>query len=608
MITRRATLALGAGAVLPLAAGAAEPGAAPQRVLRFAFQIAETGFDPAQISDTYSRAVTASFFDAPLEYEFLARPLRMRPNTAAAMPEVSADFTTYTFRIQPGIHFADDPAFQGVRRELVAADYVYSIKRHYDPRWKSANLYVFENAKVLGLTELRQKLLAEKKPFDYDTEVAGLRALDRYTFQVRLAQGDPRFLYQMVDGSLSGALAREVVELYGDRITEHPVGTGPFVLKRWKRSSRMVLARNPRYREKRYDETPPPGNDRLQAVAAQLKGRRLPLVDEVHISVIEETQPRWLSFLNEEHDLIELVPTDFAGVAFPNGQLAPNLAKRGMQMVRFVRPDVAMSYFAMENPVVGGYGPAQVALRRAMSLAVDVEREIRLARRSQAVPAQGIIGPGTFGFDAAFKTEMGDFNLARAKALLDLHGYVDRNADGWREQPGGQPLTIEYATSPDQQSRQLVEQWQRNMTALGVRMEFKAAKWPENLKSSRAGKLMMWGVGWNASTPDGDDFLGLGYGPNIGGANHARFNLPAYNAVYEQQKRLPDGPERAALMARASRLLVAYMPYKTHVHRIGTDLAHPWVQGFQRNIFVSPFWKFVDIDPVAQRRGAGAAP
>ena len=617
MITRRATLALGAGAAaLPLANATATASEQTQRadsprILRYAFPIAESGFDPAQISDTYSRCVAAGLFDAPLEFEYLARPMRIRPNTAAAMPEVSADYATYTFDLQPGIYFADDPAFKGkdgrqTKRELVAEDYVYSIKRHYDPRWKSANLYVFENAKLLGLSELRQRLLAAKKPFDYDTPVAGLRALGRYTFQIRLAQGDPRFLYQMVDGSLSGALAREVVEFYGDRITEHPVGTGPFVLKSWRRSSRMVLARNPDYRERLYDETAPAGDARLQAAASQLKGRRLPLVDEVHISVIEESQPRWLSFLNAEQDLSELVPNDFAAVAAPNGQLAPHLAKRGMQLVRFARADVAMSYFAMENPVVGGYTPAKVALRRAVAMAVDVEREIRLVRHGQAVPAQGIIGPGVFGFDPAFKTEMSQHDLGRARALLDLHGYVDRNGDGWREQPDGAPLTIEYATSPDQLSRQLVEQWQRNMRALGVRMEFKAAKWPENLKSSRAGKLMMWGVGWNASTPDGDDFLNLGHGPNIGGANHARFNLPAFNALMEQEKRLPDGPERAALMARCQRLLVAYMPYKVHVHRIGTDLAQPWVLGYQRNLFVQPFWKFVDIDPAAQRQGAGA--
>jgi len=587
----------------------ATPAAQPLKVLRYAFLIAETSFDPAQISDLYSRTVVAGMIEAPLEFEFLAKPARMRPNTAASMPEVSDDFKTFTFRIKPGIYFADDPAFKGAKRELTAEDYVYSLKRHYDPRWKSANLYILENAKILGLTELRKKLMAEKKPFDYDTPVEGLRTLDRYTFQIKLGESTPRLLYNFADGSFTGALAREVVEAYGDKIGEHPVGTGPFILKSWKRSSRIVLARNPNYREVRYDETAPAGDARLQAAAAKYKGQRLPLLDEVHIAIIEEPQPRWLSFLNEEQDLMDQLPADFAPTVIPNNRLAPNLAKKGVVAVRYPRADVAVSYFAMEHPVVGGYEPHKVALRRAISLAVDVDREIRLVRRSQAIPAQGVVGPETFGYDPQFKSEMGDFSRARAKALLDMHGWVDKDGDGWREQPNGEPLLLEYATSPDQQSRQLNELWKKNMDAIGIKLIFKTAKWPENLKASRAGKLMMWGVGWTAGAPDGDTFLALGYGPNKGGANHARFNLPAFNVLYEKQRQMPDGPERLAVMEEAKKIMVAYMPYKVHVHRIFTDLAHPWVVGYHRNIFVRDFYKYVDIDTdELRRRGHTAAP
>ena len=578
------------------AAGAPADAAGAQKSLRYAFLIAETSFDPVAVTDLYSRTVLAGILEAPLEFEFLATPARMRPNTAAAMPEVSADFRTFTFRIKPGIFFADDPAFKGQKRELTAADYVFSIKRHYDPRWKSGNLYILENAGILGLSELRKKLIAEKKPFDYDTDVEGLRALDRYTFQIKLADPSPRFLYNFADGSFTGALAREVVEFYGDKIGEHPVGTGPFVLKDWKRSSRIVLARNPNYRDVRYAEQPPARNARLVREAQALAGRRLPLVDEVHIVVTEEAQPRWLSFLNEEQDLSEVVPVEFSNIAFPNNVLAPHLAKRGITMVRYPRGDISYTYFAMEHPVVGGYEPHKVALRRAIGLATDVDREIRLVRRSQAVPAQSSISPGNWGHDPSFKSEMSTFDVARAKALLDLHGYVDRNGDGWREQPDGQPLVLEYATQPDQQSRQLIEQWKKNMDALGVRIEFKTAKWPENLKSSRAGKLMMWGVGWVAGAPDGDTFLALGFGPNKGQANHSRFDLPAYNQLYLKQREMPDGPERLAVMADAKKLMVAYMPMKIHAHRVFTDLAHPWVVGYHRNIFVREFWKYVDID------------
>jgi ABC-type transport system substrate-binding protein len=579
----------------------------PLKVMRYAFPIAETNFDPAQITDTYSRTVAAGFFDAPLEFAYLAKPTRMRLATAAAMPEVSADFKTFTFRIKPGIYFADDAAFKGNKRELVAEDYVFSLKRHYDPRWKSGNLYILESAQILGLSELRKKLMAEKKPFDYDTPVEGLRSLDRYTFQIKLGSASPRFLYNFADGSFTGALAREVVELYGDKIGEHPVGTGAFVLAQWKRSSRMLLAKNPNYREVFYDEEAPANEPRLVAAAKALKGRKLPLVDQVLISVIEETQPRWLSFLNQQLDVCDRVPEEFSDTAMPNNQLAPHLAKKGVGMVRFARADVSYSYFSMENPVVGGYEPHKVALRRAISLGVDIEREIRIVRRGQSIPSQGPVAPGVWGYNAAFKTEMSEYNLARAKALLDLHGYVDRDADGWRDQPDGKALLLEYATQPDQQSRQLIEQWQKNMAALGVRIKFTASKWPENLKSARAGKLMMWGVAWSAGIPDGDTFLGLGYGPNKGQSNHARFDLPAFNKLYEQQREMPDGPERQAVMEAATKLMVAYMPYKLHVHRIWTDMTQPWVVGYQRNLFVRDFWKYVDIDTELlnkQKKGA----
>jgi ABC-type transport system substrate-binding protein len=200
---------------------------------------------------------------------------------------------------------------------------------------------------------------------------------------------------------------------------------------------------------------------------------------------------------------------------------------------------------------------------------------------------------------------MGEFNRAKAKALLDMHGYIDRDGDGWRDMPDGKPLKLEYSTQPDQEKRQLNEQWKKNMDAIGIRIEFKYAKWPEQLKASRGGKLMMWGVGWSATVPDIDAFLELGYGPNKGQANHARFDLPAYNALHERQRVMPDGPERAALVEQEKKILIAYMPYKAHVHRVFTDLTQPWVKGYHRNVFVRNFWKYVDVDLDEYKRRSG---
>ena len=587
--------------VAVLSSAASVHAAEPEKVLRYAMRVAETGFDPAQISDLYSATMTGHIFDALYAYEFLARPVRVRPNTATALPEASADFTTFTVHVRPGIYFSDDPAFKGQRRELVAADYVYSIKRHFDPRWKSPRYADLANNRIIGLEDVRNAAIKGKRAFDYDREVEGLRALDRYTIQFKLARPNPRFTDEISDPSVTGAVAREVVEAYGDKIMEHPVGTGPFRLAQWRRSSLIAFDKSPSYRDEFYNEEAPADDPLAQAAVARLKGRKLPMVDRVEISIIEQPQPRWLSFVNREMDLIWQVPEDFTYTAIPNNRIAPNLAKLGIYEVRYLRNDVSMSYFAMENPVVGGYTPEKVALRRAIALAVDVEREIRVVRRGQAIVAQSIVAPGVWGYDSAFKSEMGEFDRAKAKALLDLYGYVDRNGDGWRDQPDGTPLVIEYATQPDDLNRQLITQWQKNMDAIGIRMVFKTAQWPENLKSSHVGKLMMWGVAWTAG-PDGEGFLLLGYGPAKGEADHARFDLPEYNRLFDLQRTLPDGPERKQVMTRMKELAVAYMPYKAHVHRIWTDLAQPWVVGYHRNVFMHQFWRFVDIDPAERAR------
>src|SRR5438105_1893368 len=216
--------------------------------LRVAFNAAETGFDPPMVGDQNSALVLSSIFESPLTFDYLARPVKLRPQTAVALPEIGSDFKSFVFRIRPGIFFADDPMFDGKPRELVAQDYVYSVKRYFDPKLNSEHTYLYETAKILGLNELRARTLKSKTPFDYDHEVEGLRALDRYTFAVRTAAPSPRLHYLFAVPNFSGAVAREVVEHYRDDIAAHPVGTGPFRLHSWRRASRVELVRNPAFR------------------------------------------------------------------------------------------------------------------------------------------------------------------------------------------------------------------------------------------------------------------------------------------------------------------------------------------------------------------------
>ena len=599
---RRQALALGAGLGAGLAAPLALPGAARaaaggQRVLRYAFPVAESGFDPAQISDTYSRTVTAHIFEALYGYDHLARPPKVVPLTADGLPEVSDDFRRWTFKVRPDIFFADDPAFKGERRELTAADFVFAIKRYADPAVKSPLWASVEDWRMPGLAALRRHSLEQKTPFDYDAPVEGLRVLDRYRFELRFDLPRPRFIDSMAVSDLFGGVAREVVLAYGDRIAEHPVGTGPFRLAQWRRSSLIVLERNPAYRERLWDCSPAADDAEGQAIAAKLRGRRLPLLDRVEISIIEEAQPRWLSFLNGQHDYIDRLPPEFIEVAMPGGRVAPHLAKQGVRGVVTLVSDVTFTYFNMDDPVVGGLAPRQVALRRAISLATDVQREIRLVRRGMAIPAQSPVMPHLTGYDPAFKSEMSEYSPARAKALLELHGYVDRDGDGWRERPDGQPLLLQIATQPDQQSRQLNELRKKDLDAVGIRAEFKTAKWPENLKAGRSGKLQIWALASGASGGDGQGMITRYFGPQAGNQNIARFRLPALDAIHERMTVLPDGRERLQLFEQAKKIAVAYMPYKLHTHRLVADMMKPGLAGWRRPLFWNEWWHFVDAEP-----------
>jgi ABC-type oligopeptide transport system substrate-binding subunit len=97
-------LALVLGTTLSLGASytQAKSPANPNKVLRYAFPVAETGFDPVAVQDLYSAHILYSVFETLYTYDYLASPAKLVPNTAVALPEVSTDGLTYTIRIKKG--------------------------------------------------------------------------------------------------------------------------------------------------------------------------------------------------------------------------------------------------------------------------------------------------------------------------------------------------------------------------------------------------------------------------------------------------------------------------------------------------------------------------
>jgi ABC-type transport system substrate-binding protein len=577
---------------LALIASGTTMAADPDKVIRTAIQSAESGFDCQAESDEASTMLCDNLFDSLLQYDHLARPIRLQGRSAVAPPEISADGKSYTLKIRPGIFFTDHPAFKGQRRELVAADYVYSLKRLLDPRVHSKWQFLL-SGKLPGGDALERDA-KQSGHFDYDRPIAGLEAPDKYTLVIRLLAPDYNLPYILAT-TATVAVAREVVDYYGNAFGEHPVGTGPYRLKEWRRSSKIIFEANPDFREV-YFESAGSDDPRDRAIIDHLKGKRLPLVGRIEISPIEEEQPRWLAFLNNEHDYIRPIPTPFIDIAMPGGKLAPNLLKAGMT----TRPDeiawLTYTTFNMNDKTIGGYSPARIALRRALSMAYPVEEEIAIVEKNQALKAWSPIAEGMAGFVDEHSPTL-EYNPAGAKALLDLFGYLDRDGDGWRDMPDGSPLVIDQATTPDQRARSRNELWRRAMERIGIRMTFdKVEKLPELRRQAALGLIQMFSYGWIADYPDGENFLQLFTSKSIGGPNYTLFSLPEYDRLYDQIKVMPDSAARTAIYQRMVRLLWVYNPWRVNTLKQGTILIQPWVLGYKKHPFAPEPFRYLDVD------------
>jgi ABC-type transport system substrate-binding protein len=579
--------------------------AASDKVVRFAFRAAEKGFDPAQREDRYSIGVMESIFEPLLTYDHLARPVRLVPLVVESVPEPQENGTVFEFTIKPGIYFHDDPAFRGQKRELVARDMEYAIKRFRDPANRSPYEWLFEG-KIVGLDEL--KAAAEKSgKFDYDARIEGLQAINRYTLRVKLKEPDYNFIYFFAMPNVV-PVAREVIEAYPDATNNRPIGTGPFRLKSWAPRSKIVLERHPHYRGMKLDETfADPKDEWDRQAIADLRGKTLPLLDRVEIYPIEEEQPRFLAFMNREHDFIEEAPFAFIPNVLPGGKLSPELARQGVRFFKDPQPEITYFIYNMEKGPLAGYTPERTALRRALSLAYNRDTERFIIRKGQVTFAEQVGGPGIVGFDESFRSEENVHSPARAKALLDMFGYQDVDGDGYRETPDGKPLTLEYKYSTgEREKREIADNWVRSLQLVGIRATAQGVQFADLLGDRKRGKYVMAENAWIADYPDAQNFLQLLYGPNTDQSNDARFKLPAFDALYEKALRLPDGPERNRLYREMNRLVLAYAPWRMGMHRVFSHFVFPWVKGYKKHPILFTQFKYLDVD-VAQRDAALAA-
>jgi oligopeptide transport system substrate-binding protein len=540
------------------------------------------GLDPAFADDLYSGMETMRIYEGLLQYKYLKRPYQLEPCLAEAMPTISKDGKTYTFKLKKGVVFQDDKAFkatEGKGRELVAEDFVYSYKRLADPKLNSPMWWLFDG-KIEGLNEWRDAAQKAGKT-DYALPVSGLRAVDASTLEIKLKTRSYQFIFALAMPA-SGVVAKEVVEEYGAEFLNHPVGTGAFKLGEYNPSSKIVYLKNPTFRKEVYPSEGEPGDEKLGLLADA--GKPLPLVDKIVMTVHVESQPQWLNFMQGNLDVAPIPKDNFAqAISGPDKELNAEMKAKGIVLFKEPSLDITHTSFNMTDPVVG----KNKLLRQAISTAINVPEEVELFYNGRAISAEGPIPPGLAGYSESLKNPYKVYSLEKAKELLKKAGY-----------PDGKGLApLEYLSLADTTARQMTEYFQKAMKAIGIEVKVQTFSWPEFQQSLKNKKGQMWSFAWGADYPDAENFLQLFYSKNgTPGPNDSNYSNPAFDKLYEKSLTMNDSAERTALYQKMASIVVEDTPWVFGVHRVTFGLTHPWMKNYKPHEFNHGMSKYYRID------------
>jgi len=553
------------------------------KIFRYARANEHKTLDPPRQFDQASALLVSNIYDTLLDYHYLDRPYRLVPRLLERMPEPQSDPTTYLFTLKQNVRFSDDAAFtDGIGRELTVDDVIYSIKRFADAR-VNVKSYILVRGTIVGLDDFRARSREPEVELDYDrVEIAGIRKLDRYRMTIQFTGENPLALYPFGSSVLS-IVAREAVEAYGDDFGSHPVGTGPFVLDRLERRGTIVLKKNPGYHG-HYPSTGAPGDAEAGLLADA--GKQLPLVDEVHLPLIEESQPRMLRFRKGELDWIPIDRDNFRKMVYHDEDGGFNLKSPYDKAFRmYTEPGLSTEYIAfnLKDELVG----ENRALRQAIAYALNVGEFIDILRNGRALPLKTIVPHPIAGSEREFDAEYYRYDPEKAKEKLAEAGY-----------PGGEglpPITFEYRnTSKD--VRQEFEFIRNELAAVGITAKANFNTFAAYLKRIESGNFQLGSSGWAADYPDAENFYQLLYSRNTTpGPNMSEFSNPEYDRLYEQSRFMPNGPERVAKFERMSEIVRDEVPLILRFNALSFGLYQNRVGNLKRNIMIDAPFSYLDL-------------
>lgn len=555
-------------------------------ILRVALKDDIKSLDPANSYDGLSVYVLPSIEETLLQYQYLNDELVLEPLLAESMPEYSKDGLTVTVKIKKGIFFQDDDAFKengGRGRELKADDFIYEFKRLAIPAIQSQGPWIFEN-KVVGFLEFEKKLQAAKlEDFKkiFDEPIAGFVALDDHTLQFKLIEPYPILNY-ILAMSFTVPVAHETAEAYADNygnLRDHPVGTGPFMLKSWETSQRIILSRNPNYKGTYPSQAPEKFKN---AGFLEDAGKALPFLDGIVFEIIKEDQPRLLRFERGELDDFELTKDTFRAAMVDGTHLWDDLAQKHVQVSSEDALDEFYVAFNLKDKIL-----SNKYLRQAISSAIDREKwmdtfeKYSSAKQTQLCP---------FGLkdrlpDAKLKY---DFDLARAKSLLAKAGYPNGE---------GLPVLNFDFRGADTRSRQMGEMFVQMLGAIGIKINPILNTFPAYLEKAKQRNLQISYGGWNFDYPDIENGYQLFYGPNVPpGPNDPYLQDPKYDALYKKIASLPAmNQSRVQFVKQAEDYIQEEVPVAYGYYQRKFHLTSPRVKNFRISGGVHNRYKYIRV-------------
>ena len=548
-------------------------------------------FDPIRGSTVYENRMASQVYETLVQYKYLKRPFELEPLLLEEMPKVSEDGATFSFKLKKGVHFQDDACFpDGIGREMVASDVIYSWKRMADLKSNSKVWWIVKDT-IEGFDAYYDEQNAEgNATFDYEKDVAGLRIKNDYEFDVTLSQPSQRFMWTLAMFQMA-VVPREAVEEYGDKFGRHPVGTGPFVMKEedWESGVRITFRRNPKYHECYYPEECM--EEDRQAYLHIAAGKRLPLLDEVEVRFMQQDEPMWLEFKSDNIDYCQ-VPSEYYEQIFNKrtGRMLKEPRSEGLRGVPVPLLDFIFRGFNMEDELLGGYTEEKRALRQAICIALDWDEQNETFYNGLNIVYDGPVPPALPGHPEGHKhpKSFRGPDLDRAKELLAKAGY-----------PGGKGLPkLEYYSSRGRNNTEQSEMLSRQLGEIGIEVDVNLVDFSTLIQKVDNKNAPFFSFAWGSDYPDAENNLQLFYGPNEApGSNHFNYKNEEYDKLYEQILIMPPSDERTNIVERMVEILLEDCPYAGSMARTRHYLIKPRMKFFKPVETFENWFKYVYVAP-----------